>query len=177
MGHEDELTTEELQEILNEEHQETQENVFPSEQEEDETNTVDEVSCRLEAAGDELPVSVIQSHFDSMPNRCRLGLQKLSGQGIGSWQACHEFEPSATKDSPCNATMQDLILYNFQTPCRSKSKSKHPFRAFPLTPEHRQLRLQWCQARSMWNVTDWQKIVFSDESGFVLGTYDNRVRV
>ncbi|GFW94448.1 uncharacterized protein TNCV_2701691 [Trichonephila clavipes] len=36
MGHEDELTREELQEILNEEHQETQRNVSPSEQEEDE---------------------------------------------------------------------------------------------------------------------------------------------
>ncbi|GFU75632.1 hypothetical protein TNCV_2863461 [Trichonephila clavipes] len=36
MGHEDELTTEELQEILNEDHQETQRNVSPSEQEEDE---------------------------------------------------------------------------------------------------------------------------------------------
>ncbi|GFW76423.1 hypothetical protein TNCV_1582021 [Trichonephila clavipes] len=35
MGHEDELTTEELQEILNEEHQETQRNVSSSEQEED----------------------------------------------------------------------------------------------------------------------------------------------
>ncbi|GFW24347.1 uncharacterized protein TNCV_605941 [Trichonephila clavipes] len=35
MGHEDELTIEELQEILNEEHQETQRNVSP-EQEEDE---------------------------------------------------------------------------------------------------------------------------------------------
>ncbi|GFV86079.1 HTH_Tnp_Tc3_2 domain-containing protein [Trichonephila clavipes] len=29
-------------------------------------------------------------------------------------------------------------------------KSKRPFRALPLTPEHRQLRLKWCQARSMW---------------------------
>ncbi|GFX04458.1 transposable element Tcb2 transposase [Trichonephila clavipes] len=56
-------------------------------------------------------------------------------------------------------------------------KSKRPFRALPLTPEHRQLRLQWCQARSMWNVTDWQKVVFSDESRFVLGTDDNSVRV
>ncbi|GFY16264.1 uncharacterized protein TNCV_2349091 [Trichonephila clavipes] len=53
-------------------------------------------------------------------------------------------------------------------------KSKQPFRALPLTPEHRQLRLQWCQARSMWNVTDWQKVVFSDESWFLLGTDDNR---
>ncbi|GFU20017.1 transposable element Tc1 transposase [Trichonephila clavipes] len=56
-------------------------------------------------------------------------------------------------------------------------KSKLPFRALSLTPVHRQLRLQWCQARSMWNVTDWQKVVFSDESRFVLGTDDNRVRV
>ncbi|GFV81710.1 transposable element Tc1 transposase [Trichonephila clavipes] len=29
----------------------------------------------------------------------------------------------------------------------------------------------------MWNVTDWQKVVFSDDSRFVLGTDDNRVRV
>ncbi|GFX90764.1 transposable element Tcb2 transposase [Trichonephila clavipes] len=29
----------------------------------------------------------------------------------------------------------------------------------------------------MWNVTDWQNVVFSDESRFVLGTNDNRVRV
>ncbi|GFW37601.1 transposable element Tc1 transposase [Trichonephila clavipes] len=56
-------------------------------------------------------------------------------------------------------------------------KSKRPFRALPLTPEHRQLRLQWCQARSMWNVTDWQNVAFSDESLFVSGKDDNRVRV
>ncbi|GFV44021.1 hypothetical protein TNCV_3571421 [Trichonephila clavipes] len=56
-------------------------------------------------------------------------------------------------------------------------KSKRPFRALPLTPEHQQLRLQWCQARSMWNVTDWQKAVFRDESRFLLGTDYNRVRV
>ncbi|GFX48845.1 HTH_Tnp_Tc3_2 domain-containing protein [Trichonephila clavipes] len=56
-------------------------------------------------------------------------------------------------------------------------KSKRPFRALPLTSEHRQLLLQWCQARSMWNVTDLQKVVFSDESQFALGTDDNRVEV
>ncbi|GFX26704.1 transposable element Tcb2 transposase [Trichonephila clavipes] len=64
-----------------------------------------------------------------------------------------------------------------KTTRKANLKSKHPFRALPLTPENRQLRLQWCQARSMWNVTDWQKVVFSDESRFVLGTDDNRVRV
>ncbi|GFW13349.1 uncharacterized protein TNCV_4283781 [Trichonephila clavipes] len=40
MGHEDELMIEELQEILNEEHQETQRNVSPSEQEEDERGSM-----------------------------------------------------------------------------------------------------------------------------------------
>ncbi|GFU81087.1 uncharacterized protein TNCV_1117391 [Trichonephila clavipes] len=56
-------------------------------------------------------------------------------------------------------------------------KSKRPFRALPLTPEHCQLRPQWCQTRSMWNVIDRQKVVYSDESRFVLGTDENRVRV
>ncbi|GFV38990.1 uncharacterized protein TNCV_965561 [Trichonephila clavipes] len=40
MRHEDELTTEELKEILNEEHQETQRNGSPSEQEEDERGSM-----------------------------------------------------------------------------------------------------------------------------------------
>ncbi|GFY00884.1 retrovirus-related Pol polyprotein from transposon opus [Trichonephila clavipes] len=56
-------------------------------------------------------------------------------------------------------------------------KFRSPFRAIPLTPEQRQLPLQWYQARSMWNATDWLKVMFSDESRFVLGTDDNRVRV
>ncbi|GFU51059.1 transposable element Tcb2 transposase [Trichonephila clavipes] len=32
---------------------------------------------------------------------------------------------------------------------KANLQSKHPFRALPLTPEHRQLRLLWYQARSM----------------------------
>ncbi|GFU71314.1 transposable element Tc1 transposase [Trichonephila clavipes] len=56
-------------------------------------------------------------------------------------------------------------------------KYKRPFRVLSLTQEHLQLRLQKCQARSMWNVTNWQKVVFSNESRFVLGTDDNRGRM
>ncbi|GFU07843.1 HTH_Tnp_Tc3_2 domain-containing protein [Trichonephila clavipes] len=36
-----------------------------------------------------------------------------------------------------------------RTLAEANLKSRRPFRALPLTPEHRQLRLQWCQARSM----------------------------
>ncbi|GFT57993.1 transposable element Tcb1 transposase [Trichonephila clavipes] len=56
-------------------------------------------------------------------------------------------------------------------------KSNRPFRALPLTPEHRQLRLHWNQGRTMLHVTLWQKVVFSDEFQFVLGTDDNHVLV
>ncbi|GFX02470.1 transposable element Tcb2 transposase [Trichonephila clavipes] len=62
-------------------------------------------------------------------------------------------------------------------PHRENLKSERPSRVLPLTPEHRQLHLQWRQAKSMWNVADWQKVVFSDESRFILGTDDNRVWV
>ncbi|GFW23598.1 transposable element Tcb2 transposase [Trichonephila clavipes] len=58
---------------------------------------------------------------------------------------------------------------NFQRLAEVNLNAKHPFRALPLTKEYRQLRLQWCKARSMWNVTDWQNIVFSDESRFFWG--------
>ncbi|GFS52295.1 transposable element Tc1 transposase [Trichonephila clavipes] len=56
-------------------------------------------------------------------------------------------------------------------------KTKRPFGALPLTPGHRQLRLQWCQARLMRNVTDWQKVVFSDESQCVLETNEKLERI
>ncbi|GFX96390.1 transposable element Tcb1 transposase [Trichonephila clavipes] len=51
----------------------------------------------------------------------------------------------------------------------SNLKSKRPFRALPLTPEHRQLRLQWCQARSMWNVTDWKRLCLVMNPGLFWG--------
>ncbi|GBL95860.1 hypothetical protein AVEN_227109-1 [Araneus ventricosus] len=56
-------------------------------------------------------------------------------------------------------------------------QSKRPFRVLPLTPKHWRLCLQWCHTRAMWNATDWQNVVFSDEFWFDLGTDDNRVRV
>ncbi|GFV03257.1 transposable element Tc1 transposase [Trichonephila clavipes] len=86
------------------------------------------------------------------------------------WSAKHA---SDSFNDTSRRRSSNCLTNNFQT----NLKSKRPFRALPLTPEHRQLRLLWCQARSMWNVTDWQNIVFSEESRFVLGTHDNCVRV
>ncbi|UYV69420.1 hypothetical protein LAZ67_6003530 [Cordylochernes scorpioides] len=43
-------------------------------------------------------------------------------------------------------------------------RARRPLRCLPLTPVHRQVRLQWCRERTTWNCADWERIVFSDES-------------
>ncbi|GFV05556.1 transposable element Tc1 transposase [Trichonephila clavipes] len=46
-------------------------------------------------------------------------------------------------------------------------KSKRPFSALPLTLEHTATASTVVPSQIMWNVKDWQKVVFSDESRFV----------
>ncbi|GFW37644.1 transposable element Tcb2 transposase [Trichonephila clavipes] len=55
--------------------------------------------------------------------------------------------------------------------------SRCPLRVLPLTPTHRHLRLEWCQARGNWTTAEWNRVVFSDEFRFNLSIVDNRVRV
>ncbi|UYV74550.1 GIGYF1 [Cordylochernes scorpioides] len=54
--------------------------------------------------------------------------------------------------------------------------SCRPLRRLPLTPPNRRQRLEWCRARSTW-MTEWHRVVFSDESRFCLSSDSLRVRV
>ncbi|UYV78355.1 BCHE [Cordylochernes scorpioides] len=54
--------------------------------------------------------------------------------------------------------------------------SCRPLRSLPLTPPNRRQRLEWCRARSTW-MTEWHRVVFSDESRFCLSSDSRRVRV
>ncbi|UYV66818.1 hypothetical protein LAZ67_4002974 [Cordylochernes scorpioides] len=54
--------------------------------------------------------------------------------------------------------------------------SCRPPRRLPLTPPNRRQRLEWCRARSTW-MTEWHRVVFSDESRFCLSSDSRRVRV
>ncbi|GFW97003.1 HTH_Tnp_Tc3_2 domain-containing protein [Trichonephila clavipes] len=58
-----------------------------------------------------------------------------------------------------------------------RSRSRHPLRRLPLTPHHRQCRLDFCRPRATWSVTDWRRVIFSDESRFSLSADDHRTRV
>ncbi|UYV73459.1 CUL1 [Cordylochernes scorpioides] len=54
--------------------------------------------------------------------------------------------------------------------------SCRPLRRLPLTPPNRRQRLEWCRARSTW-MTEWHRVVFSDESRFCLSSDSRRVHV
>ncbi|UYV80023.1 hypothetical protein LAZ67_18001453 [Cordylochernes scorpioides] len=54
--------------------------------------------------------------------------------------------------------------------------SCRPLRRLPLTPPNRHQRLEWCRSRSTW-MTEWHRVVFSDESRFCLSSDSRRVRV
>lgn len=56
-------------------------------------------------------------------------------------------------------------------------RSRRPLRRLPLTPHHRQCRLDFCRPRASWSVTDWRRVIFSDESRFSLSADDHRTRV
>lgn len=54
---------------------------------------------------------------------------------------------------------------------------RRPIKRPLLTREHKRLRLAWCQARRRWNLANWRKIHWSDESRFLFSMVDGRVRV
>ncbi|GFX88400.1 transposable element Tcb1 transposase [Trichonephila clavipes] len=56
-------------------------------------------------------------------------------------------------------------------------RSRRPLRRLPLTPHHRQCRLDFCRPRATWSVTDWRHVVFSDESRFSISADDHHTRV
>ncbi|UYV62834.1 MAPKAP1 [Cordylochernes scorpioides] len=76
---------------------------------------------------------------------------------------------SASGDTIVTLTISRRLVANGLHSCR-------PLRRLPLTPPNRSQRLEWCRARSTW-MTEWHRVVFSDESRFCLSSDSRRVRV
>ncbi|UYV81771.1 Transposase [Cordylochernes scorpioides] len=74
-----------------------------------------------------------------------------------------------TNHSISTRTISRRLVANGLHSCR-------PLRRLPLTPPNRRQRLEWCRARSTW-MTEWHRVVFSDESRFCLSSDSRRVRV
>ncbi len=55
--------------------------------------------------------------------------------------------------------------------------ARRPLARIPLTPRHRNARLQWAQRYRHWTHQQWRNVMFSDESRFCLDVNDGRQRV
>ncbi|UYV83088.1 hypothetical protein LAZ67_22002161 [Cordylochernes scorpioides] len=91
----------------------------------------------------------------------------------------------AAPQATCTAILQhvqDTLEHSISTRTISRRlvanglHSCRPLRRLPLTPPNRRQRLEWCRARSTW-MTEWHRVVFSDESCFCLSSDSRRVRV
>ncbi|UYV82760.1 hypothetical protein LAZ67_22000761 [Cordylochernes scorpioides] len=91
----------------------------------------------------------------------------------------------AAPQATCTAILQhvqDTLDHSISTRTISRRlvanglHSCHPLRRLPLTPPNRRQRLEWCRARSTW-MTEWHRVVFSDESRFCLSSDSRRLRV
>ncbi|UYV64486.1 hypothetical protein LAZ67_3000928, partial [Cordylochernes scorpioides] len=91
----------------------------------------------------------------------------------------------AAPQATCTAILQhvqDTLDHSLSTRTISRRlvanglHSCRPLRRLPLTPPNRRQRLEWCRARSTW-MTEWHRVVFSDESRFCLSSDSRRVRV
>ncbi|UYV74981.1 Transposase, partial [Cordylochernes scorpioides] len=91
----------------------------------------------------------------------------------------------AAPQATCTAILQhvqDTLDHSISTRTISRRlvanglHSCRPLRRLPLTPSNRRQRLEWCLARSTW-MTEWHRVVFSDESRFCLSSDSRRVRV
>ncbi|UYV61238.1 hypothetical protein LAZ67_1004000 [Cordylochernes scorpioides] len=91
----------------------------------------------------------------------------------------------AAPQATCTAILQhvqDTLDHSISTRTISRRlvanglHSCRPLRRLPLTPPNRRQRLEWCRARSTW-MTEWHRVVFSDESRFCLSNDSRRVRV
>ncbi|UYV63657.1 hypothetical protein LAZ67_2005199, partial [Cordylochernes scorpioides] len=91
----------------------------------------------------------------------------------------------AAPQATCTAILQhvqDTLDHSITTRTISRRlvanglHSCRPLRRLPLTPPNRRQRLEWCRARWTW-MTEWHRVVFSDESRFCLSSDSRRVRV
>lgn len=56
-------------------------------------------------------------------------------------------------------------------------RAYRPFRGMGLTVQHRRRRLQWARRVRVWQVREWRRVLFTDESRYLLFRNDGRERV
>ncbi|UYV80607.1 hypothetical protein LAZ67_19000941 [Cordylochernes scorpioides] len=120
-----------------------------------------------------LKIHFLHSHLDFFPDNLGAVSDEHGErfhQDISSMEKRYQaVKKSGHSSSRCYRTISRRLVANGLHSCR-------PLRRLPLTPPNRRQRLEWCRARSTW-MTEWHRVVFSDESRFCLSSDSRRVRV
>ncbi|UYV78950.1 SNAI1 [Cordylochernes scorpioides] len=135
---------------------------------------------RLKRAGWSIRQIAADTHLGAS-TECRCNQSDVS--------TCGSAYPSTSSGGPTSHLyrailqhVQDTLDHSISTRTISRRlvanglHSCRPLRRLPLTPPNRRQRLEWCRARSTW-MTEWHRVVFSDESRFCLSSDSRRVRV
>ncbi|GFX38623.1 transposable element Tcb2 transposase [Trichonephila clavipes] len=200
MEHEDELTTEEIQEILNEEHQETQRNVSPSEQEKDERGPMPTSAIKdlLKKKRDEVEKFAYQLNEEE--ERTERPIRRLSKVMYGS--TCADMQVDVMGESLSSIKhvvgarrnrrqkAGEIARHTTQATGRPISRftvarrlhggglfARRPVRCVPLTPSHWRRRSLWCREHRNWRDCEWGRVLFTDESRFSLSSNSHRILI
>ncbi|GFT04667.1 HTH_Tnp_Tc3_2 domain-containing protein [Trichonephila clavipes] len=103
-----------------------------------------------------------------------IGLREAEGRvyrrgGSGRPRNTNDREDRAIRRVATSAPTTSLASIQRHLP-----HSRHPV---PSRETIRQCRLDFCRPRATWSVTDWRRVLFSDESRFSLSADDHRTRV
>ncbi|UYV79564.1 AVL9 [Cordylochernes scorpioides] len=125
----------------------------------------DELWQMVEREWRAIPQDAIRTLIDSLPRRVAACIAVRGGPTPDVLQASAGNRMALT----IIRTISRRLVANGLHSCR-------PLRRLPLTPPNRRQRLEWCRDRSTW-MTEWHRVVFSDESRFCLSSDSPRVRV
>ncbi|GFW40414.1 transposable element Tc1 transposase [Trichonephila clavipes] len=108
-----------------------------------------------------------------------IGLREAgwSNRRIGRHLGRSDMVVARVGNSGSQKTSSAIKRNHKETTDRSWLEEPTSAKTLPLTPHHRQCRLDFCRPRATWSVTDWRRVIFSDESRFSLSDDDHRTRV
>lgn len=113
------------------------------------------------------------------PGRPRVTTQRQDGF-IRTVHLRNRFQPAQRTADTINASTNNRQV-SLNTVLRrlreANIRPRRPVRRPRLQPRHIQNRLQWANVHVRWPRRQWQSVMFSDESRFVLERHDGRIRV
>ncbi|KAI4896857.1 hypothetical protein NFI96_016909, partial [Prochilodus magdalenae] len=108
---------------------------------------------------------------------CDCGFINIYSSQNCSTKACKPYGEAATVADMQRAVVSSMHHAVSAAPLADAAPPRTLSLTLSLTPRHRHQRLQWCRTRLSWSDSEWQRVIFSDESRFSLGGDAQRTRV